>query len=77
VDDWLAAHPDHPAIPHVEDGPADAVDEDQARSNAAVDATDPGSILGAGSSEADGDEHRHDHDHNDERVAADEPATAG
>ena len=24
VDDWLAAHPDHPAIPHVEDGPADS-----------------------------------------------------
>jgi hypothetical protein len=20
VDDWLAAHPDHPAIPHIEDG---------------------------------------------------------
>ena len=31
VDDWLAAHPEHPAIPHVEDGPADSVDEDQAR----------------------------------------------
>src|SRR5215218_2118324 len=42
VDDWLAAHPDHPPIPHVEDGPAD-VDDDQARSVAAVDATDTGS----------------------------------
>jgi len=45
VDDWLAAHPEHPAIPHVEDGSADSVDEDTARSVAAVDATDPGSIL--------------------------------
>jgi trigger factor len=45
VDEWLAAHPDHPSIPHIEDGPAESVDEDQARSVAAVDATDPGSIL--------------------------------
>jgi FKBP-type peptidyl-prolyl cis-trans isomerase (trigger factor) len=45
VDDWLAAHPEHPAIPHVEDGPADSVDEDTARSVAAIDATDPGSII--------------------------------
>jgi trigger factor len=45
VDDWLAAHPEHPAIPHVEDGPADTVDEDAARSVAAMDATDPGSII--------------------------------
>ncbi len=47
VDDWLADHPEHPPIPHVEDGPADAVDDDQARSVAAVGATDPGSILEA------------------------------
>jgi trigger factor len=52
VDDWLAAHPEHPAIPHVEDGPADSVDEDTARSVAALDATDPGSIL-----ETDGSTH--------------------
>jgi len=44
VDDWLAAHPEHPAIPHVEDGPAD-MDDDAARSVAAMDTTDPGSIL--------------------------------
>jgi trigger factor len=44
VDDWLGAHPEHPAMPHVEDGPAD-VDDDAARSAAAIDATDPGSIL--------------------------------
>jgi trigger factor len=45
VDEWLAAHPEVPAIPHIEDGPAESVDEDQARSVAAVDATDPGSII--------------------------------
>src|SRR5262245_21852568 len=52
VDDWLAAHPDHPAIPHIEDGPAESVDEEQARSVAAVDATDPGSILEPDTSES-------------------------
>ena len=49
VDDWLAAHPEHPAIPHIEDGPAESVDDDQARSVAAIDATDPGSIIEPGS----------------------------
>ena len=70
VDDWLAAHPDHPPIPHVEDGPAD-VDDDQARSVASVGATDPGSILDADKLQHDHDhEHQaHDHDH--------EPAAAG
>jgi trigger factor len=70
VDDWLAAHPDHPAIPHVEDGPADTVDDDQARSVASVGATDPGSILEA-------DAHDHDHDHAHHHATTDEPAPAG
>ena len=30
VDRWLAAHPDHPAIPHVEDGPSGALDSESA-----------------------------------------------
>ncbi len=74
VDDWLAAHPDHPAIPHVEDGPAD-VDDDQARSVATVGATDPGSILAA-----DPNDHVQDHDHADrdhDLATTDEPAPAG
>jgi trigger factor len=76
VDDWLAAHPDHPAIPHVEDGPAGAVDDEQARSVAAIDATDPGSILDHDHDDAhDHDSHDDSHDH--EAVARDEPATAG
>ena len=45
VDDWLAAHPEHPRIPHIEDGPGEGIDEEGARSVAAVDATDPGSII--------------------------------
>ena len=78
VDDWLAAHPDHPAIPHAEDGPAGALDEDQARSNASVGATDPGSILAADAHDHDHDHPDHDHDHPDhEPVTADEPAPAG
>ena len=72
VDDWLAAHPDHPAIPHVEDGPADTVDDDQARSVASVGATDPGSIL-----DADSHAHTHDHDHAHDRTTTNEPAPAG
>ncbi len=79
VDDWLAAHPDHPAIPHVEDGPADTVDDDQARSVA----TDPGSILEADAHDLDHDHHDHaGHDHADrahvhDHATSDEPAPAG
>ena len=74
VDDWLAAHPEHPPIPHIEDGPADTVDEDQARSVASVGATDPGSILdGAGHpAEVHEHDHKHDHEHNE----TDAPASA-
>jgi trigger factor len=79
VDDWLAAHPDHPAIPHVEDGPADTMDEEQARSVAAVGATDPGSILEPGGHDHDhGDHHHHsDHDHDHDAAESGEPAPAG
>ena len=82
VDDWLAAHPDHPAIPHVEDGQADGVDDDQARSVAAVGATDPGSILGSDTHDLDHDHaaHHHGHgrhDHDLDHATIDEPAPAG
>jgi trigger factor len=80
VDDWLAAHPEHPAIPHVEDGPADSVDEDTARSAAAIDATDPGSIIdternavaaaAVGAALAEGES-------TTEETSSDEPAAAG
>jgi len=43
VDDWLAAHPDHPALPHADAEEASPVPGAEAA--AAVGATDPGSIL--------------------------------
>jgi trigger factor len=45
IDSWLAEHPDHAPLPHLEDGPSSAIEGGQAAANAAVDATDPGSIL--------------------------------
>jgi trigger factor len=78
VDDWLAAHPEHPPIPHIEDGPADAVDEDQARSVASVGATDPGSILDTIGHPADvhDHDHVHEHDHAHDHDETDAPASA-
>jgi len=45
VDEWLAAHPEHPALPHLEDAPNSTIEGDQAAANASVGATDPGAIL--------------------------------
>jgi trigger factor len=45
IDEWLADHPDHPPLPHLEDTPASANEGSEATADAAVDATDPGSIL--------------------------------
>jgi trigger factor len=71
VDRWLAAHPEHPPLPHLEDDAPSALDSPQAEANAALDATDPGAIPGH-------DDHDHDHDHahatEDEAEPA-EPAT--
>ncbi len=47
VDRWLAAHPEHPALPHLEDDAPSAVDAPEAAANAALDATDPGAIPDA------------------------------
>jgi trigger factor len=49
IDEWLAAHPDHAPLPHLEDAPSSAIEGGQAAANASVDATvdatDLGSIL--------------------------------
>jgi trigger factor len=45
IDQWLADHPDHQPLPHLEDGPSSAIEGEGAAANAAIDATDPGSIL--------------------------------
>jgi trigger factor len=43
IDEWLAAHPDHAPLPHLEDAPGSAVAGAQA--DAAIGATDPGPVL--------------------------------
>jgi len=44
VDRWLVAHPEHAALPHLEDDAPSAVSEPQAQASASIDATDPGAI---------------------------------
>lgn len=65
IDRWLAAHPEHPALPHLEDAAPSAVTNEQAQANASIGATDPGSILDDESIEVAADP-----------VPVDEPATA-
>jgi len=45
VSAWLAAHPEHPALPHLEDDVPSGVGSSSAEANAAIDATDPGSVF--------------------------------
>ncbi|HEY5628104.1 MAG TPA: trigger factor [Candidatus Limnocylindrales bacterium] len=68
VNRWLAAHPEHPALPHLEDDAPSGLDTPQAQASAAIDATDPGAIPG---SLHEGEPH----DHGDAEVEG-EPAGA-
>jgi trigger factor len=45
IDDWLAEHPDHAPLPHLEDAQPSVIDGEGAEANAAIGATDPGAIL--------------------------------
>jgi len=45
VDAWLAAHPEHPALPHLEDDGNLGIEAEVASSNAAIGATDPATVL--------------------------------
>ena len=45
IDGWLAAHPEHPPLPHLEDAPASAIDGGAAEAAASIGATDPGGII--------------------------------
>ncbi|MEO5965585.1 MAG: trigger factor [Candidatus Limnocylindrales bacterium] len=63
VERWLAAHPEHPALPHLEDDAPSAFDAPQAQANASIDGTDPGAIPDAIADAHDHDHHDHDHDH--------------
>jgi trigger factor len=53
VDRWLEAHPEHPALPHLEDDAPSAAGAPQAEAAASIDATDPGAIPGSSSAGAD------------------------
>jgi trigger factor len=44
VDDWLAAHPEHPGLPHLEDQES-ALETSSAAAAAAIGAIDPGTTL--------------------------------
>ena len=45
IDEWLAEHPDHPPLPHLEDMEASPLSDETAHANAAIDATDPGTVI--------------------------------
>ena len=45
IDEWLADHPDHASLPHLEDAASSAIEGGGAAANASIDATDPGAIL--------------------------------
>jgi trigger factor len=47
IDEWLAAHPEHPALPHLEDD-ASPVDAESVASAASIGATDPGAVMAEG-----------------------------
>jgi hypothetical protein len=53
------------------------MDDDQARSVAAVGATDPGSILEPGDHDHDHGDHHHHSDHDHDHAESGEPAPAG
>ncbi len=72
VDRWLAAHPEHPALPHLEDDAPSAVDAPQAEANASIDATDPGAIP-----DTIAGDHDHDHDTGDAAGGEATPVNAG
>jgi trigger factor len=51
IDEWLAAHPEHPALPHLEDAEATSIAVESAEADAVAGsdagAADPGSLEGA------------------------------
>jgi trigger factor len=47
IDEWLAAHPEHPPLPHLEDSEAEEIATQTAESSASTGAIDPGSLEGA------------------------------
>jgi hypothetical protein len=46
IDQWLTAHPDHPALPHLEDAETSAAVDSEAQANAAI--SEPATAAPAG-----------------------------
>jgi trigger factor len=74
VDRWLAGHPEHPALPHLEDDAPSAVAAAGAEAAASIDATDPGAIPDASEGH---DHHHHDHGDAGAEEAVEAPAQGG
>jgi hypothetical protein len=71
IDEWLAAHPEHPPLLHLEDIAGSTVSVESAQADAMIGATDPGTVIddggATGAATADATE----------QSAVDEPAAAG
>jgi trigger factor len=52
IDAWLAEHPEHPPLLHLEDVAGAAVSAESAQANAAIGATDPGTVIDDGDRQA-------------------------
>ena len=67
IDEWLAAHPDHPAAAAPRGRPERRARRRRAAANAAIDATDPGSSSSATTAAT---AHILDHDHSHGRAGS-------
>jgi hypothetical protein len=45
IDEWLAAHPEHPPLLHLEDAVGSAVTAETAQANATIETADPGTVV--------------------------------
>ncbi len=89
IDGWLAAHPEHPPLPHADGDERSAVHTSAVESAAAIEATDPATAGDTGDGhDHSGHDHGHSHDHDqshghgghathdDEPAATDDDAAA-
>ena len=67
IDEWLAAHPEHPPLLHLEDIAASAASAETAQASATIGGTDPGSVIDDAEAT----------DDTAQKSAVDEPAAAG
>ena len=74
VDGWLAAHPEHPALPHAEEDDRSAVRDASTASAAAIGATDPSVVFDAEADSDSDDLGAPDHHHAADPAPAADPA---